>query len=132
MSSQVEEVIRETEEALKSMLPKDQWDEIDLSYITQELIADDEQNSAEKSQDEVKKQLEGFPKKSAKSSMMAYCFFGNNLYKNGAWWYWRNGNPNNSCDSFRHTCLTSYRWKYKLTTVVRLNCDPTPNGFAGN
>lgn len=128
MSSQVEKVVRETEEALKSMLPKDQWDEIDLSYITQELIAEHEQDSAEKSQDEVRKQKQGFPETPV---MLAWCYWGNSLYKNGDWYHWENGNSNDGCDSIMHTCQTGYKWKSKLTKTIYVKC-PQGGGFAGN
>ena len=133
MSSQIEEVVRETEEALKSMLPKDQWDEIDLSYITQELIAEGEQKSVEKTQEEVKKHMEGFPHEPANSAVLAYCFMGHHLYRTrDGYWHWQNGNPDDGCDTLRFACDTGYYWKYKLRTAVRINCPRQAGGFAGN
>jgi len=103
------EIIESTRRELIKCDPSAQdKSEIDLSYITQELIDEYDKEAKDKVLEisECEKTDKSIP-----------CYWGNSwVYRNdfGKWQY-RNGNSENGCDRKSDLCSTKYKWNVKIS-----------------
>tara|TARA_R110000868_G_scaffold268842_12_gene528082 strand:- start:487 stop:891 length:405 start_codon:yes stop_codon:yes gene_type:complete len=122
MQQDVERVRAETLAGMKELFGKYMPDDLDLSYITAELIETYEKQSKDKDPKAMKESEEGFPEEDGKVNVKNWCFYGHHLTKKGAWWHWQNGNPNNGCDAPRHTCRPGHFWRFQITQSAPIKC----------
>ena len=104
MTSKIDGVIRETRAALGELLGIKEAEKIDLSYITDEIIEIGDEQSKIKDPDAVEEEL------NQDVEPLAFCYWGNNLYRSGGRWRWTNSNPSSGCDHSGHMCGSGHRW----------------------
>jgi len=105
----LEEIIESTrQEFIKCGIKAKDAGELDLSYITQELIDTYDREAKDKN-------LEASECEQADKSIP--CYWGNHwVYREdfGKWQY-KNGNPENECDRKTDLCSTQYKWNVKIS-----------------
>lgn len=119
MSQDVEKTKARTEKKLRSFGLDG---EIDLDYITAELL--DYYRDTKSKRD---KGIAVFPNIST--------YYGNSLvHDTGSYWYYLNGNASDGSDDPSYKCLTTYRWRARLSRYSYNPCrnNTPPGGFDGD
>jgi hypothetical protein len=114
----LEKVIEETRKALtENALPGEKNDDLDLSYITQELLDHYRENAKEKNVNACD---------DAQNKPNVACFWGNNwviIGPNNRWSY-QNNNADDGCDPVTESCLcgSGHSWKVTAYNVTGRYC----------